>query len=871
MQTSGIRRTATLCLMAALTWPHMATARQDSQPESVPEGFEDVLAEPPSSLAPMPKVLLDQLAHRATAEEIERARQLIRGLAAIDTPDFGMAPWMSGHQFAPVAASQEFQGGIIMMDHGLKTDPALKALVEMGPKAMRALLDSLGDSTPTKLVFEHGGGMGAMWYGREVPSNAANPREIEVRRMMGDRWRRNPSFGSFDAHIKSHTMTVGDVCFVALGQIVNRGYAASRYQPTACRVINSPTQDPVIAEIVREIWSSDEPAQRLSDSLLADFCTRGGDAAYQIGAAMRLLYYFPDETASLLVNRLDDLNARHIRQDGDDAAWQAQYNANGFWSIGDLIEALAWSGHQEVNGAILRILERTDEPQVFAAGLTQQVVALAPERVLEHAARIVATPPPSEQGPFGGEHHLLTRMAHLEPDRSRPLFETYLAHGTLQCRRAVIHALTKPAKPVPWAVSVLRPLLDDATDTGWQYGPEYHRKPIRVCDEAAMAMVAHVPGFEFEYAGDTAHLDRRIDALKRHLAGEPLVIERAAATELADLSTVPQVPEVWSMTVPTSCGRIYAFSTRRQIFAGTGYRAHCWAYDTVSMSLGEGITSRTKLDEWDGGVSIIGPVLGEKAFCYHGYDGGRIVVRSLRTGEPLVEIDTPFHDGVSFDDPLQIRGLNDIAVSRDEKWILALTPDGSLHAIDVGTGGAEVVWKREGEATLGHLMGSLIPMAGTNRFLIEFFGEEDSLRIWDQDALTMTSLENVPRGAWRDAWGRYALNHLNNHLVLWDLEQRKPLRLPFPDGTTIHALECSPDGRLAAVVIDGRTVLLSLPDLTPVVQIPVAVTGRVSVSFIEKGNAVAIADNLSTRSPESGEVLNEGMAITVGTLNPFKP
>ena len=46
------------------------------------------------------------------------------------------------------------------------------------------------------------------------------------------------------------------MCFVAVGQIVGRGYAAVRYQPTACIVINSPTHDAKLRSDVRAAWVS---------------------------------------------------------------------------------------------------------------------------------------------------------------------------------------------------------------------------------------------------------------------------------------------------------------------------------------------------------------------------------------------------------------------------------------------------------------------------------------------------------------------------------------------------------------------------------------------------------------------------------------
>ncbi|MCH8206093.1 MAG: hypothetical protein IH956_03715 [Chloroflexi bacterium] len=146
---------------------------------------------------------------------------------------------------------------------------------------------------------------------------------------------------------------------------------------------------------------------------------------------------------------------------------------------------------------------------------------------------IVSAPPLDEQGPFGGEYQTLRAAARFFPDRSRPLFDLYLSHDTLQCRRAVIHALNKPEQPVPWAVQFLEPLLDDRTDTGWQYGPDYDRKPIRICDEAAKILAAHyVEGALFKYEQNPEYLDTQIAKLKSMLAGEEVTFEVEATAFL---------------------------------------------------------------------------------------------------------------------------------------------------------------------------------------------------------------------------------------------------------------------------------------------------------------------------------------------------
>src|SRR5262249_7219769 len=156
-----------------------------------------------------------------------------------------------------------------------------------------------------------------MWtqYGRELWGNPANRAEQVALAALPREDERSLTDGP-----EEYTVTIGDVCFVILGQIVGRHYLAVRYQPTGGLIINSPTHDPFLAKAVRAIWSSPKPAQHLLDALLLDYSSRGvhrhPEDAFdewsvgsdlQVAAAMRLLYYFPQQAASLIAKRLRQL------------------------------------------------------------------------------------------------------------------------------------------------------------------------------------------------------------------------------------------------------------------------------------------------------------------------------------------------------------------------------------------------------------------------------------------------------------------------------------------------------------------------------------------------------------------------------------
>ena len=110
------------------------------------------------------------------------------------------------------------------------------------------------------------------------------------------------AFADQQDHPDQHALTVGDLCFVALGQIVNRNFSATRYQPTGGLVVSSPTYSQALRERIIADWTGlteDEHRQMLVD----DFTTP--DHEYRrIGAYLRLSFYYPDTVEPLVLSEL---------------------------------------------------------------------------------------------------------------------------------------------------------------------------------------------------------------------------------------------------------------------------------------------------------------------------------------------------------------------------------------------------------------------------------------------------------------------------------------------------------------------------------------------------------------------------------------
>ncbi|MDR3528675.1 MAG: hypothetical protein P4L57_15500 [Rhizomicrobium sp.] len=182
---------------------------------------------------------------------------------------------------------------------------AIRNLVHEGGNALPALLRHLDDNRPTKLFIGQNPVMaGAQYLAEEYDARQHSWPMISC---GGDRFcaLSRPVTGPY-------TVKVGDVCFVLIGQIVNRQLNAVRYQPTAIVMVNSPVEGPALAKRVRDDWFGLNN-EGLKASLLADIhagmlmlagapdaeIEAGALRTVQWGALRRLRYYFPDAYAAL--------------------------------------------------------------------------------------------------------------------------------------------------------------------------------------------------------------------------------------------------------------------------------------------------------------------------------------------------------------------------------------------------------------------------------------------------------------------------------------------------------------------------------------------------------------------------------------------
>jgi hypothetical protein len=228
------------------------------------------------------------------------SERLVSDLTEIDTPAPGLAGMGVYSIFMAADEEPKFLMGVLGVPSPA-VPPQMRELVRRGLAALPVLIRHLGDRRPTKLTIEEHHILMNRRFGDEYDPrirpacDSACIKELIKREQL---WA--PIGGGYQVKI-------GDVCFVLVGQIVNRNLNAVRYQPSGNLYVNSPVVTPSLAEKVRADWAGLD-AQGHEASLRADLKTR----PFPGEALIRLRFYYPNAYAAL---------------DGDDARKREKFEA----------------------------------------------------------------------------------------------------------------------------------------------------------------------------------------------------------------------------------------------------------------------------------------------------------------------------------------------------------------------------------------------------------------------------------------------------------------------------------------------------------------------------------------------------------------
>jgi hypothetical protein len=168
------------------------------------------------------------------------------------------------------------------------TMPEMLELIRRGAAVLPLLVQHIQDRRVTN--YKVGGNS---IYSAQAFLDEYDPKNEESRLTL-----RKPTHTLDRNHFGSeYTVKIGDVCFVIIGQIVNRNLRAVRYQPTGILIVNSPVATNTLAEWVREDWGSANELD-LQQSLIEDV-QNSGTYLTNNSALIRLRFYYPIEYQKL--------------------------------------------------------------------------------------------------------------------------------------------------------------------------------------------------------------------------------------------------------------------------------------------------------------------------------------------------------------------------------------------------------------------------------------------------------------------------------------------------------------------------------------------------------------------------------------------
>ncbi len=180
------------------------------------------------------------------------------------------------------------------MQKPARSSDTMREVVKRGMAAVPELIAHLDDKRATKITIKHEAMIGAMLFNDEYDYNTRTAKQAP------EGVNRDTGFGGNDPN--THTVTVGDLCFVAIGQIVNRSFSAVRYQPTMCIMVNSPTYSEALRKAIKKEWGNLN-GEKHKASLERDFLEP--DSEYRrVGACLRLGFYYPDLLEPLALRQL---------------------------------------------------------------------------------------------------------------------------------------------------------------------------------------------------------------------------------------------------------------------------------------------------------------------------------------------------------------------------------------------------------------------------------------------------------------------------------------------------------------------------------------------------------------------------------------
>src|SRR5436190_16040280 len=139
-----------------------------------------------------------------------------------------------------------------------------------------------------------------------------------------------------------------------------------------------------------------------------------------------MIYYFPDETAEMIADRLARLDVRKV----DDVTNHiAREVANGV-RVEGFIKSVTQSSAPAVQRELFNIFNRTGDPELLLAVLPG-IRSEEGDLVFKRLKQVIDELPADEHGPYGIGYNSLVALGNRFGDAARPVFEDYLRNAKI--------------------------------------------------------------------------------------------------------------------------------------------------------------------------------------------------------------------------------------------------------------------------------------------------------------------------------------------------------------------------------------------------------------------------------------------------------
>lgn len=181
-------------------------------------------------------------------------------------------------------------------------DDAVLALIRLGADAVPALVAHLDDKRPTEI-----GPFSVRCFQESLDWNTKSKSDIPLREEISVAAPEAPSTARDGYHL-----TVGDLCYEVLGQIVNRDYDSVFCFWNECDIF-SPGQSSMMRVHLKKTWGT-LSRERHRQSLVSDFRLADSPRRRQ-GAYCRLAFYYPEAVEEVVLEELQ--KPRYRREEID--------------------------------------------------------------------------------------------------------------------------------------------------------------------------------------------------------------------------------------------------------------------------------------------------------------------------------------------------------------------------------------------------------------------------------------------------------------------------------------------------------------------------------------------------------------------------